>query len=70
MESVDYSESEFRYELEGRNSGYGDEAFGAHGYQTQEIDENNGEFVSTEEAEDSYEDDAFADMDFEDSFDE
>ena len=70
MESVDYSESEFRYELEGRNSEFENEAFGAHGYQTQEIDESNGEFINTEDAEDSYEDDAFDDMGFEDSYDE
>ena len=70
MESVDYTESEFRYELEGRSGDFGNESFGAHGYQTQEIDENNGEFVSAEEADDSYEDDAFDDMGYEDSYDE
>ena len=71
METVDYTESEFRYELEGGSRDYGNESFGAHGYQTQEIDGESGEFVSTEEAEDVFEEDSFADdMDFEDSFDE
>ena len=71
METVDYTESEFRYELEGGSREFGNESFGAHGYQTQEIDESNGEFVSTEEAEDSYEDDGFeVEMDFDDSFED
>ena len=71
METVDYTESEFRYELEGGSRDFGNESFGAYGYQTQEIDGESGEFVSTEEAEDSYEDDSFADdMDFDDSFEE
>ena len=71
METVDYTESEFRYELEGRAGDFGNESFGAHGYQTQEIDGESGEFVSTEEADDSFEDDVFEDdMDFDDSFEE
>ena len=54
METVDYTESEFRYELEGdsKNYNYGNESFSQHGYQTQEFDESNGELVSTEETED------------------
>ncbi|MDD7026689.1 MAG: DNA-directed RNA polymerase subunit beta [Lachnospiraceae bacterium] len=54
METVDYTESEFRYELEGdsKNYNYGDESFSQHGYQTQEFDESNGELVSAEEADD------------------
>ena len=71
METVDYTDSEYRYELEGGSGDYGNESFGAHGYQTQEIDESNGEFVSTEEIEDSFDEDSFVDeLDFEDSFDE
>ena len=71
METVDYTESEYRYELEGRAGDFGNESFGAHGYQTQEIDGESGEFVSAEEADDSYEDDVFGDdMDFDDAFDE
>ena len=43
-------------ELEGGKN-YGNESFEAHGYQTQEVDEEIGEFVSAEE--DSYEEDSF-----------
>ena len=68
METVDYTESEFRYELEGGSRDYGNESFGAHGYQTQEVDEESGEFVSADE-EDSFED--FADdVSFDDSYEE
>ncbi|MGN0306591.1 MAG: DNA-directed RNA polymerase subunit beta, partial [Lachnospiraceae bacterium] len=70
MENVDYSESEFRYELEGdsKNYDYDNESFSQHGYQTQEFDENNGELVSAEEADD-YEDVSFEEDEvmFEDS---
>ena len=67
METVDYTESEFRYELEeGANYHNENENFGAHGYQTQEIDEEAEEFVSTEE--DSFED-SFDDADvYEDAY--
>ena len=67
METVDYTESEFRYELEGGKN-YGNESFEAHGYQTQEVDEEIGEFVSAEE--DSYEEDSFDDASFDDSYEE
>jgi DNA-directed RNA polymerase subunit beta len=71
METVDYTESEFRYELEGgpRNYNYGNESFGAHGYQTQEFNEDNGELVSTEdeESENDFEEEVF---ELEDSLDE
>ena len=52
METVDYTESEFRYELEGdsKNYDYESESFSQHGYQTQEFDESNGELVSAEDA--------------------
>ena len=70
MENVDYGESEFRYELEGdsKNYNYDNESFSQHGYQTQEFDENNGELVSAEEADD-YEDVSFEEDEvmFEDS---
>ena len=42
-----------------------------HGYHTQEIDENNGEIVSVEEENDSYEEDAYdGDMDYDDSYED
>ena len=70
METVDYTESEFRYELEGdsKDYNYGNESFSQHGYQTQEFDESNGELISTEETDD-YEDVSFDEdeMVFEDS---
>ncbi len=69
METVDYTESEFRYELEGGSRDYGNESFGAHGYQTQEVDEEIGEFVSADEADDSF-DDFADDAGFDDSYDE
>ncbi len=61
METVDYTESEFRYELEGDSKAYGynDESFGQHGYQTQEFDASNGELVDTDES--SYESDSYDD---------
>ena len=54
METVDYTESEFRYELEqdSKNYSYGGESFSQHGYQTQEFNESNGELVSAEETDD------------------
>ena len=61
METVDYGDSEYRYELEGKPGDYGNESFGAHGYQTQEIDAESGEFVSMEETEDAYTDESDAD---------
>ena len=67
METVDYTESEYRYELEGDGYSKENESFGAHGYQTQEFDEESQELVSAEE-EDSYED-SFDDADvFDDAY--
>ena len=73
MESVDYSDSEYRYEL-GNDSGnydYEQESFGAHGYQKQEFDDVSGELVS---AEDDYADDDMlfdgSDDDFDGALDE
>ena len=68
MESVDYSETDFRVEMEGDNKyDYNKESFD--GYQKQEIDSESGEFVSVEEDEESFEED-FADDFDDDSFDE
>ena len=68
MESVDYSETDFRVEMEGDNKyDYNKESFD--GYQKQEIDSESGEFVSVEEDEESFEDDFVDDFD-DDSFDE
>ncbi len=60
MESVDYSDTDYRYEIEGdtRNYDYGNESLGSLGYQTQEFDEASGELVAVEEdvSEDDYSD--------------
>ena len=69
MEAVDYSETDFRVEMEGDNKyDYNKESFD--GYQKQEIDSESGEFVNVEEDDESFEEefeDSFEDMD---SFDE
>ncbi len=59
MESVDYTDSDFRFEMdsESRNYNYEKESFSAHGYQQQEFDAESGELVSSEEED-------FADEDF------
>ena len=67
METVDCTESEYRYELEGGPRNYEDESLSAHGYQTQEVDEVTGEFESID---DSFDDDFADDADFADSYDE
>ncbi len=59
MESVDYTDSEYRFDLENDSRGYGyeNESFGAHGYQKQEFDKDSGELVSAEDDEELDEDD-------------
>ncbi len=76
METVDYSENDYRYEIEGdsRNYDYEKESFGQMGYQKQEFDEESGELVSSEEPEEDFleedfaEDDMELDVDFEESY--
>ena len=68
METIDYSDSEYRYELENesRNYGYEEQSFGSMGYQTQEFDAESGEIVASEEddySDDSYDDDDYDDLD-------
>ena len=65
METIDYSDSEYRYELEydSRNYGYEEKSFGSMGYQTQEFDAESGEIVASEE--DDYSDD-YDDADYDD----
>jgi DNA-directed RNA polymerase subunit beta len=67
MESIDYGENDYRYELEGdsRNYDYERDSFGSMGYQKQEFDEGSGELVSSEE-EDEAEDDLDLDTDLDD----
>ncbi len=69
MESVDYSETDFRVEMEGDNKyDYNKESFD--GYQKQEIDSESGEFVSVEEEDENFDEDFADDFDDVDSFDE
>ena len=58
METIDYGENDYRYEIEGDSRGYDyeRESFGSMGYQRQEFDEDSGELVSSDEEEqDSFE---------------
>ncbi len=69
MESVDYTESDYRYEIEGDsgNYDYDKESLGELGYQKQEFDEESGELVNSED-DDFAEDDLELDIDFEESY--
>ena len=51
METIDYGESDYRYEIEGDSRGYDyeRESFGSMGYQRQEFDEDSGQLVSSDE---------------------
>ena len=62
MESVDYTDSDYRYEIEGDTSGrdYKQESFGANGYTQQHFDDS-GELVSDEEVADDYDEESFDD---------
>ncbi|MDE6601486.1 MAG: DNA-directed RNA polymerase subunit beta [Lachnospiraceae bacterium] len=58
METIDYGENDYRYEIEGdsRSYDYERESFGSMGYQRQEFDEDSGELVSSDEEDaDSFE---------------
>ncbi len=63
MESVDYTDSDYRYEIEGDNAGrdYGQESFEANGFSQGQLDEN-GDIVAEEDVND--------DFDAEESFDD
>ncbi len=54
METVDYGDSDYRYEIEGDNANrdYNQESFEANGYTKQSFDEESGELVSEEYSED------------------
>ncbi len=67
METIDYGESDYRYELEGDSRGYNYEkdSLGSMGYQKQEFDEDSGELVSSDEEEEPDDDDLDLEEDFE-----
>ncbi len=64
METIDYGENDYRYEIEGdsRNYDYEQESLGSMGYQKQEFDEDSGELVTSEEEEDFAEEEMDADF--------
>ena len=64
METIDYGENDYRYEIEGdsRNYDYEQESLGSMGYQKQEFDDDSGELVTSEEEEDFAEDEIEADF--------
>ena len=70
METIDYGENDYRYEIEGDSRGYDyeRESFGSMGYQRQEFDEDSGELVSSDE--DEADDVPESDEAFEEAFDE
>ena len=83
MESVDYSENDYRYEIEGDsgNYDYEKESLDSMGYQRQEFDEESGELVNSEDNEGDFSEDSFLegdypeedlglDVDFEESYSE
>ncbi|SFC62381.1 DNA-directed RNA polymerase subunit beta [Butyrivibrio sp. YAB3001] len=66
MESVDYTDSDYRVEMEGDNAGrdYSQEQFEANGYSKQHYDEDSGDFVAEAEDTDDFEsEDSFDDFD-------
>ena len=73
MESIEYGDTDYRYEMEGdsRNYDYESDSLGAMGYQKQEFDAESGELISTdeEEPEDEFFDEELEE-DFVESFDE
>lgn len=54
METIDYGDTDYRYEIEGDSKGYEyeKESLGSMGYQKQEFDEDSGELVSSDDEED------------------
>ena len=57
METIDYGDTDYRYEMEGdsRNYDYEQESLGSMGYQKQEFDEDSGELVSADDLEEDLE---------------
>ncbi|MCI9333880.1 MAG: DNA-directed RNA polymerase subunit beta [Lachnospiraceae bacterium] len=65
METIDYGDTDYRYEIEGENKNYDYDrgSFGSMGYQQQEFDEDSGELVDAEDEEE-------LDEGFDEDFDE
>ena len=65
METIDYGDTDYRYEIEGndKNYDYDKESLNSMGYQQQEFDEDSGELVSADEEEEQ--DEGFDEEEFE-----
>ncbi|MCI6552154.1 MAG: DNA-directed RNA polymerase subunit beta [Lachnospiraceae bacterium] len=73
VETIDYGDNDYRYEMEGdsRNYDYEQESLGDMGYQKQEFDADSGELVSTdEEAEEEFDLELGDEAEFAESYDE
>ncbi|MBQ9927530.1 MAG: DNA-directed RNA polymerase subunit beta [Lachnospiraceae bacterium] len=69
METIDYGDSDYRYEMEGdnKNYDYGQDSLSSMGYQKQEFDTESGELVSSEDDfDDAFEEDFDESLDGED----
>ena len=62
MESIDYGDTDYRYEMEGdrKYDEYDNGSLGQMGYQAQEFDDDSGELVNTDE--DDFDEDAYEDV--------
>ena len=67
METIDYGDTDYRYEIEGetKNAEYEKESLATLGYQEQEFDEDSGELVNADEEEDEEDFDLEVDEDIE-----
>ncbi len=65
METIDYGDTDYRYEIEGsdKNYDYERDSLGSMGYQQQEFDEDSGELISADEEDDL--DEGFDEEEFE-----
>ena len=66
MESIDYGDTDYRYEMEGdrKYDDYDNGSLGQMGYQAQEFDDDSGELVNADD--DDYDEDAYAAEEMED----
>ena len=74
METIDYGDTDYRYEIEGndKNYDYDKESLSSMGYQQQEFDEDSGELVSAdeeEELEEGFDEEEFEEVLSSESFD-
>ena len=74
METIDYGDTDYRYEMEGddKNYDYDKGSFSSMGYQHQEFDEDSGELISSEDEDEPEEflDDEYDEIEESDAFDE